>query len=115
VGFLDQLNLKPAAKVPAVTGIDVEGQGQNVKLTWEDGKRTAISGRALRQVCPCAQCVDEWTHKRTFTPEAIPAGITVREIRPVGNYALGLTFSDGHSTGIFNWKYLREISDRSQA
>ena len=27
----------------------------------------------------------------------------------VGNYAVRITFSDGHDTGIFSWQYLREI------
>lgn len=27
----------------------------------------------------------------------------------VGHYAIRLTFSDGHSTGLFSWTYLREI------
>jgi DUF971 family protein len=115
VGFLDQLNLKPAEKLPQVTGMTVEGNGRLVKFTWDDGAKTELSGRMLRQVCPCAACVDEWTHKRTFTPESIPADVTIRETRPVGNYALGIQFSDGHSTGIFNWKYLREVTERGAA
>ena len=27
----------------------------------------------------------------------------------VGNYAIRFEFSDGHSTGIYSWSYLREI------
>jgi DUF971 family protein len=27
----------------------------------------------------------------------------------VGNYAIRIRFSDGHDTGLFSWRYLREI------
>jgi DUF971 family protein len=30
-------------------------------------------------------------------------------IEPVGNYAIRLRFSDGHASGIYSWRYLREI------
>ena len=31
----------------------------------------------------------------------------------VGNYAIRVSFSDGHDTGLYSWEYLREI-DPSQ-
>jgi DUF971 family protein len=35
--------------------------------------------------------------------------LTVVSAELVGNYALKITFSDGHDTGIYSWQYLREI------
>jgi DUF971 family protein len=32
-------------------------------------------------------------------------------IQPVGRYAIQIYFSDGHSTGIFTWERLREMTD----
>ena len=29
----------------------------------------------LRQQCPCAGCVDEWTNKRTLDPARVPADV----------------------------------------
>jgi DUF971 family protein len=37
--------------------------------------------------------------------------LDLREIEQVGNYALGLTWSDGHSTGIYSFRYLRSLGD----
>jgi DUF971 family protein len=37
--------------------------------------------------------------------------VAITAIDPVGNYAVRLTFSDGHSTGIFAWPYLRRLGD----
>jgi len=33
----------------------------------------------------------------------------IREIERVGNYALSLTWGDGHSTGIYTWRHLRAL------
>jgi DUF971 family protein len=32
-------------------------------------------------------------------------------MRPVGNYAYGIEFGDGHNTGIFSVEYLRQIGE----
>ena len=62
----------------------------------------------LRQTCPCAGCVDEWTRKRTFDPESIPHDVLITDVITVGNYALTPVFSDGHQSGIFRWETLRD-------
>ncbi len=33
----------------------------------------------------------------------------------VGNYALKLTFSDGHDSGLFTWGYLQELGEHQDA
>ena len=35
--------------------------------------------------------------------------VRIKEVAPVGNYAIRLEFDDGHNTGIFSWKYLAEL------
>ena len=115
MGYLDSLNLKPAPKVPAVVDLKVEGNGKTLALIWEDKRVTTLGARTLRQLCPCAACVDEWTHQRTLDPASVPEDVTLTQVQPIGNYALGLGFSDQHSSGIFNWSYLREISERPRS
>jgi DUF971 family protein len=36
-------------------------------------------------------------------------GVSIRELEPVGNYAVRIVFDDGHETGLFSWKYLYEL------
>lgn len=108
-------HIKPAEKVPSVTDAKLSGDGRVLSLQWDDGRVSAIGGRTLRQLCPCASCVDEWTHKRNFEPEDIPLQMHIKELRPVGNYALSFTFADGHQTGIFHWTFLRKVSDEHPA
>jgi DUF971 family protein len=46
---------------------------------------------------------------RHFTSEADDIQATSAEL--VGNYAIQITFSDGHTSGIFSFAYLREIAE----
>ncbi|HZN95809.1 MAG TPA: DUF971 domain-containing protein [Myxococcales bacterium] len=102
-------HIKPAARPPQATAVDLSGDRRTLALTWDDGQRTQVGARALRQGCPCAECVDEWTHQRRLDPEKVPQDLSILELRPVGNYALAFQFSDAHQTGIFNWSLLRQL------
>ena len=41
--------------------------------------------------------------------------VAIKQILPVGLYAVKLVFDDGHSTGIYSWPYLRQLHDNRQA
>jgi DUF971 family protein len=76
-------------------------------VVWPGGVRAEIPPRRLREECPCAGCVEEGTGRRLLDPAAIPADIRPLEVHGVGNYAVQITWSDGHSTGIYSWTTLR--------
>ncbi|MEN0000998.1 MAG: gamma-butyrobetaine hydroxylase-like domain-containing protein, partial [Pseudomonadota bacterium] len=40
--------------------------------------------------------------------------VTISAMRPVGNYAVRIVFSDGHESGIFSWRYLRELDENRE-
>lgn len=102
--------IKPAKRVPVATAVDVSGDQQLVSIQWSDGQRTAVTARTLRQYCPCAECVEEWSGKRTFDVETISPQMKVIELASVGNYAVTFTFGDLHRTGIYVWEHLKELS-----
>src|SRR5262245_8588228 len=79
-----------------------------VEIQWEDGRWTVYSAQELRALCPCARCVDELTGRRMHDPASVPADLTHADCRLVGNYAIALRFSDGHETGIYPFRLLRE-------
>ncbi len=39
--------------------------------------------------------------------------VAVTEIEPVGNYAIRITFDDGHDTGLYTWDFLRDLGQNS--
>ena len=77
---------------------------------WNDGTRGACSVRGLRLACPCALCVDEHTGEKLLDESTVPADITLVKVQSIGRYAAGLTFSDGHNSGIYPYDKLRELT-----
>ena len=79
-----------------------------LEIRWADGERSLFSAKALRDFCPCAWCVDEHSGIRRHDPATTPAEIQTRAVSLVGHYALAIGFSDGHDTGIYPYRLLRE-------
>jgi DUF971 family protein len=82
-----------------------------LELTWADGRRCAYPHEILRGYCPCAGCQGHGGGIR-FIPDG---NLELREIERVGNYALGLTWGDGHASGIFTFRYLRMLCELLEA
>ncbi len=78
-------------------------------LTWNDGHFSSYPSWYLREHCPCASCVEEFTGRRRIAAGSIPSTLERVSVQPVGNYALNFGWSDGHSTGIYTFDLLREI------
>jgi DUF971 family protein len=84
-----------------------------MEIDWADGYTSRLTFEHLRVECPCAEC-------KGHTPDQAQVitgkeDVSVLEVQPVGNYAVQIHFSDGHSTGIFTWDYLRRLSADSAA
>jgi DUF971 family protein len=47
-------------------------------------------------------------------PEAISEQLSIQDISIVGRYALNFRWSDGHETGIYSFRYLRELCEEKQ-
>ncbi|PHX40180.1 1-(5-phosphoribosyl)-5-[(5-phosphoribosylamino)methylideneamino] imidazole-4-carboxamide isomerase [Pseudomonas sp. NZIPFR-PS5] len=39
-------------------------------------------------------------------------GVGLTKVEPAGQYALKLTFDDGHDSGLFTWEYLEQLAQR---
>jgi len=110
---IDQRKKPTAVKIHVKTGAGVD-------ITWADGHSSHYDFTYLRDQCPCATCNDERGKK-----EAIPVATTnllsspllpmykpkprAQAATQVGNYAVQISFTDGHSTGIFSYDYLRTL------
>ena len=40
--------------------------------------------------------------------------VAILKVEPVGNYAVRITFDDGHDTGIFTWAYLHTLGHEKE-
>ena len=79
-----------------------------LELAWPDGVVQRLSHPFLRGQCKCTMCESNRRRGQESVPDA---EVRIREIRPVGVYALQLIFSDGHERGIFPWELLCELND----
>lgn len=97
--------------------------GAGVDITWADGHTSHYSFEYLRDACPCASCNEERRKKAEMEEKmgavaggGLPPSLPMFKPKPkaraakaVGHYALQIDFTDGHSTGIYSFEYLREI------
>jgi len=97
------------------TDINADTGAGELVVSWPDGRVDRLGFRHLRLACRCAYCVDEMTGKRLLDPDTIPETLSVKELAPVGRYALKIGFSDGHDTGLYTWTHLRELAESSAA
>ena len=91
-----------------------EGDRQ-LRVTWGDGRACLYVAAALRRACPCAQCVNEWTGERVLAPETVSDDLVIADLQLVGRYAINFRWSDGHETGIYSFRYLRELCEQRQS
>jgi len=92
---------------------DVSAESGFIVIRWPDGTVSRLANKTVRGSCQCALCVDEHTGKPLLDISTIPEDIQTEEITPLGNYAVSIAWSDGHSSGIFSWNHLRELAGRS--
>ncbi|MBI3670304.1 MAG: DUF971 domain-containing protein [Acidobacteria bacterium] len=105
-------------KKPADVEIHVTS-GAGMDITWADGHQSHYDFPYLRDLCPCALCDEERRKDAALSgPGAAPLGPVLPMYKPkakaksavaVGSYAIQIHFSDGHSTGIYSYDYLRTI------
>lgn len=88
----------------------IEESDSEISIKWSDDAETTFEASRLRKNCPCASCIDEWTGEKRLKDDTIPDDLSFSHITIVGRYALNFHFSDGHDTGIFSFKFLRDLS-----
>jgi DUF971 family protein len=92
-------------------------KSKGIQIDWKDKHHSDYGLNYLRDRCPCATCTG--AHG---TPPRQPTGngdegpfpmfkprLKMLGVEPVGNYAIRINWSDGHSTGIYSYEHLRRI------
>ena len=81
-------------------------------VKFDNGYETTLSAELLRVESPSAEVQGHGVGEKT-TP-AGKAEVTISALEPVGNYAIRISFSDGHDTGLFSWDSLFDFGQRKQ-
>lgn len=108
-------SLTPEQCKPADLHLD---RREGLRITWADGHESRYALDYLRKRCPCATCRTRDDKKPepsavglslTVVPADIDRATQFVNAQLVGHYALQITWADGHSTGIYDFRYLRAI------
>jgi len=97
----------------APTDIKLHKKSATLELLYADGACHSFSAEFLRVHSPSAEVRGHGKGQ-----EILQKGkrqVKIVSIEPVGNYAIKLSFSDGHDTGIYSWTYLREMATEHDA
>jgi ATP-binding protein involved in chromosome partitioning len=84
----------------------------DVKIRWNDGTENIYPARFLRLACGCAACVDEMSGRRTLHEEDVAPDVHPLRIGLVGRYAMHISWSDGHASGIYGFEYLKGLAEK---
>ncbi|MCH7701402.1 MAG: DUF971 domain-containing protein [Planctomycetes bacterium] len=113
----------PLPSEPVVpSDLKVKLAEQRLQVTWDDGSQCVYDLAVLRRHCPCATCRTE-REQRSESPaeqrSGSPMSLTILKTDPrnlratgatlVGRYAIQFEWSDGHNTGIFDFRFLRSL------
>ena len=103
-------------RAPSPLHLDLKKE-EGLRIEWADGVESWYPIEYLRRLSPSADQRElrkaMGRNPLTVLPAAPSGMIKATGAEMIGNYAIRITFSDGHSTGIYSWGYLREIDPAS--
>ena len=99
--------LTPTTPIP--TGVVLHSKSRVLELQYGD-ESFRVPFELLRVFSPSAEVQGHGPGQETL--QTGKREIAIVGIEPVGHYALQLTFSDGHNTGIYSWDILHDLATR---
>jgi DUF971 family protein len=95
------------APTPTPTEIKLRRQSRLLEVRFDDGNRFELPLEFLRVHSPSAEVKGHGPGQETLVLGKQNVGL--KDIEPVGQYAVRLVFDDGHGSGLYSWKYLHEL------
>lgn len=100
--------------------IEIKRKGETgLVILWNDGSQQDISSPVLRANCPCAGCRElkppSLVKAKQSALRVIDSSLVeqtrLEQVWPVGNYAIGVRWGDGHASGIYSYGLLSALRD----
>ena len=76
-------------------------------VTFDDDASFALPAEMLRVLSPSAEVQGHGPGQKVTVPGK--RLVAIRNVVAAGNYAVRIAFDDGHDSGIYTWRYLREL------
>ena len=100
-------------KTPWPTEVRLHKDRRTLSVRFDDGAAHELSAEMLRVMSPSAEVQGHSPEQRQTVGGK--RDVTISALEPIGNYAVKITFSDGHDSGLFSWTYLRQLGDEREA
>ncbi|MDE2260131.1 MAG: DUF971 domain-containing protein [Betaproteobacteria bacterium] len=94
-------------ETPWPTEITLHQASRRLDVAFSDGQQYQFPIEYLRVYSPSAEVRGHGPGQETL--QTGKRHVSIKEIIPVGSYAIQICFSDGHDTGIFSWDYLKDL------
>ena len=98
---------------PRPTAITLHRASRVLEVAFDDGSAFRLPAEYLRVESPSAEVQGHAPDQKIFVAGKRTVGID--GVEPVGNYAVQLRFTDGHSTGLYTWAYLHQLGREHDA
>jgi ATP-binding protein involved in chromosome partitioning len=91
--------------------LEIVAGGTELSVAFDGAKPFLLSAEMLRVMSPSAEVQGHSPDQRVTVGRK--RKVKIKELRPIGNYAMRIVFDDGHDTGLYAWSYL-QILDRER-
>jgi DUF971 family protein len=98
---------------PWPTELRVSQDKRTLTVTFNTSEKYELSSEMLRVLSPSAEVQGHSPEQRVTVPGK--ANVSIKQLLPVGNYAIRIVFDDGHDSGLFTWVYLAELGKDKDA
>eukprot|EP00659_Diplonema_papillatum_P017311 gene17311-26587_t len=99
-----------SAQQPAIVGLKVLKGRKYLQATFKDAAEPSVlSAEYLRAYTTSAEALGHSATDKKKWPSGKSA-VTIDKLWQVGNYAVTIGFSDGHSSGIYSWPHLHDLA-----
>ena len=89
--------------------IKLHRKSAKLELTYAERESVVLSAEFLRVHSPSAEVRGHGRGQEIL--QTGKRNVTIEYIEAVGNYAIKLSFNDGHDSGIYSWDYLVELGE----
>lgn len=103
----------PSDATAMVSELELDRARRELVVRYDDGITFTFPAEMLRVMSPSAEVQGHGPDQRVTVPGKRHVGI--RDLEPVGNYAVRILFDDGHDTGLFSWAFLRRLGDEADS
>jgi len=102
--------LKDCTTVKTPSELRVSKERDALTVTFPGEEPARLAAEMLRVLSPSAEVQGHSPDQRVLVIGK--EDVVISNLEPIGNYAVRIVFSDGHSTGLFTWSYLEELAQK---